>query len=116
MLSSQFITNKYIEQLRILEKAINHYNEGSSDAEYIVYDNITKTPDMQNQSDDTMKANSETAGENLVITHRISFFWNELLQREHLGNESEEKQAKNQFHCPDFIDLLKWFHLLTIPP
>ena len=28
--SSQFITEKYIEQLRILEKAINQYNEGSS--------------------------------------------------------------------------------------
>ena len=34
--SSQFITDKYVEQLEILEKAINQYNEGSLDAEFIV--------------------------------------------------------------------------------
>ena len=33
--SSQFITAKYIE-LRILEKAINQYNGGSLNAEYMV--------------------------------------------------------------------------------
>ena len=31
--SSQFITDKYIQQLRILEKAINQYNDGSLDVE-----------------------------------------------------------------------------------
>ena len=36
--SSQFITDKLrTEQLRILEKAINQYNEGSLDAEHMVY-------------------------------------------------------------------------------
>ena len=59
--SSQCITDKYIKQLRILEKAINQYNEGSLDAEYVVCDDITETPDMQQQSDDVMKANSKTA-------------------------------------------------------
>ena len=59
--SSQFITDKYIEQLRILEKAINQYNEGSFDAEYMVYNGITETPDMQQQSDDLIKVNSKTA-------------------------------------------------------
>ena len=59
--SSQCITDKYIKQLRIFEKAINQYNEGSLDAEYVVCDDITETPDMQQQSDDVMKANSKTA-------------------------------------------------------
>ena len=45
--SSQFITGKYIDQLWILEKAINQYNEGSLDDEYIVSNAITETPDMQ---------------------------------------------------------------------
>ena len=36
-----------MEQLLILEKAINQYNEGSVDAKYILYDDITKTSDMQ---------------------------------------------------------------------
>ena len=58
--SSQFITDKYIEQLRILEKAVNQYNERCLDAEYIVYDDITEKPYMQQQSDDVMKANSKT--------------------------------------------------------
>ena len=93
--SSQFITDKYIEQLRILEKAINQYNEGSLDAEYTVYDDITETPDMQQQSDDVMKVNSKAAEENMVITCRISSFWNEIFQQEHIDNESKEKQTKN---------------------
>ena len=76
--SSQFITEKYIEQLRILEKAINQYNEGSLDAEYIVYNNITEMPDMQQQSDDVMKVSSKTTEGNMVITCRILSFWNEL--------------------------------------
>ena len=42
----QFVTDKYIEQLRILEKAINQHNEGSLDAKYMVYDDITEKPDM----------------------------------------------------------------------
>ena len=45
--SSQFITGKYIDQLWILEKAINQYNEGSLDDEYIVSNAITETPGMQ---------------------------------------------------------------------
>ena len=90
--SSQCITDKYIKQLRIFEKAINQYNEGSLDAEYVVCDDITETPDMQQQSDDVMKANSKTAEENMGITCRIPSFWNEFLQQEHIYNESKEKQ------------------------
>ena len=69
--SSQFITNKYIEQLRILEKAINQYNDGTLDAVYIVYDDITETPDMQQFSNVAMKAYSKAAEENMLITYRI---------------------------------------------
>ena len=110
--SSQFITDKYIQQLRILEKAINQYNDGSLDAEYIFYDDITETPDMQ--SCDVVKANSKTTEENMVITCRISSFWNEFLQQEHIDNKSIKKQTKNQYYCPDFIDWLKRFCLPTI--
>ena len=113
--SSQFNTDKYIEQLRILEKAINQYNERSLDAEYIVYDDITETPDMQQESDDVMKVNSKTAEENMIITCRISSFWNEFFQLEYIDNKSKEKQTKNQYYCPDFIDRLKRFYLPTIP-
>ena len=101
------------EQLRILKKSINQYNERSVDAEYIVYDDITET-DMQRQSDDVVKVNSKTAEENMVITCRISSFWNEFFQQEHIDNESKEKQTKNQYYCPDFIDWLKLFYLPTI--
>ena len=113
--SSQFITEKYIEQLRILEKTINQYNEGSLDPEYIVYDDITETPDMQQQSDDLMKFNSKTPEENMAITCRISSFWNEFFQQEHTDNESKEKQTKNQYCCPNFIDRLKCFYLPMNP-
>ena len=34
VISSKFITDKYMTQLRVLEKAINQYKEGSLDAEY----------------------------------------------------------------------------------
>ena len=47
--SSQFITDKHVKQLRILEKAINQYNERSLDAEYVACDDITETPDMQHR-------------------------------------------------------------------
>ena len=47
--SSQFITDKYIKQLQILEKAINQCNQGYLDAENLVYYDITETPDMQQQ-------------------------------------------------------------------
>ena len=113
--SSQFITDKYIEQLRILEKAINQCNEESLDVDYIVYDDITEKPDMQLQSDDVMKVNSKTTEESMVITCRISSFWNEFLQQEHTDNEGKEKQTKNQYYCPGFIDRLKRFYLPTIP-
>ena len=59
--SSQFITDKDVKQLRILEKVINQYNEGSLDVEYVACDDVTETPDMQHQSDDVIKANSKTA-------------------------------------------------------
>ena len=59
-----------------------------------------------------MKANSETAEENMVITCSISSFWNEFLQQEHIDNESKAKQTKNQYYCPDFIDQLKYFIFL----
>ena len=113
--SSQFITGKYIDQLWILEKAINQYNEGSLDDEYIVSNAITETPDMQQPSDDAIKANPKTAKEKMVITCRISSFWNEFLQQEHIDNESKEKQTKNLYYCPDFIDRLKRCYLPTIP-
>ena len=58
--SSQFFTGKCIDQLWILEKAINQYNEGSLDDEYIVSSAITETPDIQQPSDDAIKANSKT--------------------------------------------------------
>ena len=115
MFSSQFITYKYIEQLRILEKAINQYNKRSLDVEYIAYNDFTETPDMQQQSDDVMKVNSKTADENMVIAYRISSFWNEFFQQEHIDNESKTKQTKSQYYCPDFIDRLKCFYLPTIP-
>ena len=45
---------------------------------------------MQQQSDDATKANSKTAEENIVITCRLSSFWNEFLQQEPIDHESEE--------------------------
>ena len=45
---------------------------------------------MQQQSDDAMKANSKTAEENIVITCRLSSFWNEFLQQELIDHEDEE--------------------------
>ena len=112
--SSQFINVKYIKQLRILEKAIHQYNEGSLDAEYTAYDDITETPDMQQQSDDVMKANSKTAEENMVITGRNSSLWNEFLQKEHNDNESKEKQRISIIILILF-DRLKRLYLPTIP-
>ena len=64
---STFITNKYIKQLVLLEKAINQYNVGSLDTEYIVCDDIIETPVMQQQSDDAEEGNSKPAEENMVI-------------------------------------------------
>ena len=111
---SQFNTDKYIEQLRILEKAINQYNGESLDAENIVSDDNTGTPDMQQQSDDVMKANSKSTEEkNMVITCRILSFWDEFLQQEHIDNKGKEKQTKNQYYCPDFVDRFKRFYLPT---
>ena len=75
---------------------------------------ITETPDMQQQSVDAMKANSKTAERNMVITCRISSHWNEFLQQEHIDNESEERQTKNQHYCPDFMNRLKQFYLPMI--
>ena len=66
------------------------------------------------QSCDVVKANSKTTEENMVITCRISSFWNEFLQQEHIDNKSIKKQTKNQYYCPDFIDWLKRFCLPTI--
>ena len=45
---------------------------------------------MQQQSDDAMKANSKTAEENIVITSRLSSFWNEFFQQELIYHESKE--------------------------
>ena len=104
----QFVTDKYIEQLRILEKAINQHNEGSLDAKYMVYDDITEKPDMQQQSDDAMKANSKNTEEKMVITCRVSSFRNEFLQQEHIGNE------RISIIVPIFGDRLKRFYLPTI--
>ena len=70
---------------------------------------------MQQESDDVMKVNSKTAEENMIITCRISSFWNEFFQLEYIDNKSKEKQTKNQYYCPDFIDRLKRFYLSTIP-
>ena len=67
------------------------------------------------QSCDVVKANSKTTEENMVITCRISSFWNEFLQQEHIDNKSIKKQTKNQYYCPGFIVWLKHFYLLTIP-
>ena len=69
---------------------------------------ITETPDMQQQSDDVMKANSKTAEENMVVT------WS-FLQQERIYNESKEKQTRNQCHFPGFKDRLKRFYFPTIP-
>ena len=98
-----------------MRKQLNHCNERSLDAEYIVYGCIAETPDMQQQSDDVMKVNSKTAEENMVITCRTSSFWNEFFQQEYIDNESKEKQTKNQYYCPDFIDRLNRFYLPAIP-
>ena len=69
---------------------------------------------MQQQSHDVMKANSKSAEEkNMVITCRISSFWNEFLQQEYNDKESKEKQTKNQHYCPNFVDRLKRFYLST---
>ena len=65
---------------------MNQYNERSLDTEYIVYDDITETPDMQQESDDIMKVSSKTAEENMVITCRISSFWSEFFRQEHIDN------------------------------
>ena len=70
---------------------------------------------MQQESDDVMKVNSKTAEKNMIITCRISSFWNEFFQLEYIDNKSKEKQTKNQYYCPDFIDRLKRFYLSTIP-
>ena len=70
---------------------------------------------MQQQSDIVMKVSSTTVEENMVITCTISSFWNDFFQQEHIDNESKEKQTKNQYYCPDFIDRLKRFYLPTIP-
>ena len=79
-----------------------------------IYD-TTETPDMQQQSDDLTKVNSKTAEENMAITCRISSFWNEFFQQEQIDNKSKEKQTKNQYYCPHFIDRLKRFYLPMIP-
>ena len=69
---------------------------------------------MQQQSDDVMKANSKSTEEkNMVITCRILSFWDEFLQQEHIDNKSKEKQTKNQYYCPDFVDRFKRFYLPT---
>ena len=69
---------------------------------------------MQQQSDDVMKANCKSAEEkNMVITCRILSFWDEFLQQEHIDNKSKEKQTKNQYYCPDFVDRFKRFYLPT---
>ena len=52
--------------------------------------------------------------ENRVITCSISSFWNEL-SSPRTYNESIKKKKKNQYYCPDFIDLLECFYLPTIP-
>ena len=69
---------------------------------------------MQQESDDVMKVNSKIAEENVIITCRISSFWNEFFQLEYIDNKSKEKQTKNQYYCPD-LDRLKCFYLSTIP-
>ena len=103
--SGQFVT----------DKVINQYNQGPLDAKYIVYDDITETSDMQQQSDDAMNTNSKTTNEIMVIRCRISSFWNGFFLQEHIDNGSKEKQTKNQFCCSGFKDLLKRFYLSTIP-
>ena len=49
--------------------------------------------------------------ENMVITCRISSYMNEFLQQQHLDNKSKEKQTKNQYYCPYFIDRLTLFRM-----
>ena len=58
------------------------------------------------------KSISKIAEENMVIACRISSFGNDFLQQQYIDNESEEKQTKNQYHCPD---QLKRFYLPWIP-
>ena len=80
---STFITNKYIKQLGLLEKAINQYNEGSLDKECIVCDDIIETPVMQQQSDDVEEANSKPAEENMVINVNFILLKRVSLARSH---------------------------------
>ena len=80
---SALITNKYRKQLGLLEKAINQYNEGSLDTEYIVCDDIIETPVMQQQSDDVEEANSNPAEENMVINVNFILLKRVSLARSH---------------------------------